>query len=117
MIAAAIALVAAAAITTAILLARRTLSYRLARKYGVSRRRAYAYTVRHTVLSFRAALARRRARRHFERLTPAEQLLKRTEALPAPERLPRAPDLSKADQRRQRGRRHPIAHKRQGRRI
>lgn len=59
--------------------------------------------------------ARRRSRRRDEDLVRAR--IRELNALPAPDELPQARDLTKAEQRHLRGRAHPIAHKRSGRPI
>lgn len=71
------------------------------------------------VIRGRRARARARAQAApIERLqTPElEQLLAKTSALPAPDELPQARDLTQGERRRLRGRQHPIGHKRDGKR-
>lgn len=59
--------------------------------------------------------ARRRSRRRDEDLVRAR--IRELNALVAPDDLPQARDLTKAEQRHLRGRGHPIARKRSGRPI
>jgi hypothetical protein len=59
--------------------------------------------------------ARRRARRRNDDLVRSR--IRELKALPAPDELPQARDLTKAEQRHLRGRAHPIARKRSGRPI
>jgi septation ring formation regulator EzrA len=66
------------------------------------------------VLAVTIGPARRRQRQSQE---VAARRIAELRALPAPDELPRAPDLTAGQRRALRRRQHPIAHKRSGRGI